>query len=125
VPRQRQRPVHAQNRQDVGEVGGEPVDPVGVHVGAGRTAVSAVIVGDDSHAVAPPADQVTDLKCPAGLRQAQAVQQDDGVFAGTGGAVVTDRQPHAVTGDHRALDIAIARGRQSLRASGSCPTVRV
>ena len=72
-------PVTFRTASDLGEVRSESVDPVGVHICTGRTAVAAVIVGDDSYVVAPPPHQVADLECPARLCQTKTVQQDDRV----------------------------------------------
>ena len=72
-------PVTFRHGQHLGEVSSESVDPVGVHFCTGRTAVAAVIVGDDSNAVTPPTHQVADLECPARLSQTKTVQQDDRV----------------------------------------------
>src|ERR1700739_1725913 len=89
--------------------------------------MAAVIVGDDSYPAAPPMQQVTDLRCPARLCQTKAVQQNDGMFGSPGRPVVADRQPHAVTGDNRALDVVVAPRLQSpstCRCVGETATAR-
>ena len=65
MTRQRKRTRDVQGGENLGEVGGELVDPVGGHWSAGRTTVAAVVVGDDANPVAPPRPQLAHLEVPA------------------------------------------------------------
>ncbi len=119
VPRQSERTGDLQCGEDVGEIGCKPIDLVGAHGGAVRAAMAAVVVADDSHGVAPMPPQVTDLGCPAVLREAKAVQHNDGVLGRRRRTVVADGQPYAVAGgdgfpdvvDHRVLLCAVDAGK--------------
>src|ERR1700729_1062333 len=57
---ERERSCDVEGYEQVGEVGGEPVDVVGVHRCSPGVAMAAVVVADDPDAVAGVAAQVTD-----------------------------------------------------------------
>src|SRR5262245_65700301 len=109
MTRQRKRPRDLQGGENLGKVGGELVDPVGVHRSAARPTVAAVVVGDAANPAPPPTAQLAHLGVPALLREAKAVQQNDGGVAGSVRTVVTNCQANAVTRGHRPLDAAIPR----------------
>jgi hypothetical protein len=79
----------AEGYEQVGEVGGEPVDVVGVHRCRPGVAVAAVVVADDPDAVAVLTTQVTDLDLPGVFVQAEPVEKDDGM-GGVSRSVLAD-----------------------------------
>src|SRR5580693_2276859 len=91
--------------QQVGEVGGELVDVVGVHRCCRGVAVAAVVVADDPDAVAVLMKQLIDLDGPGVFGQAEPVQKDDGM-GGVARSVLAHRQRHAVTCGYRPFDSA-------------------
>jgi hypothetical protein len=65
--------------EQVGKVGGESVDVVGVHRCSSGISVAAVVVADDPDAVAVSMQQVIDRDGPGVFGRAEPVQQDDGM----------------------------------------------
>jgi hypothetical protein len=99
----REGACHAEGYKQVGEVGGESVDVVGVHRCRRGIAVATVVVADDPDAVAVLIKQVIDLDGPGVFVQAEPVEKDDGM-GGVARSVFAHRQRHAVACRYRSRD---------------------